>query len=123
MELWIGICSSLLSGLIGVAISTFYYRRFEKKKIKLEAFRRFVANRYDLKGDEFTRSLNEIYVVFNENKDVMNALSKFHQSIVQKNGDRNEKLVTLFKSMCNALEIEKSGFDEPFFMTPFNAKQ
>jgi len=52
LNFWAMILSSLLSGIVGVVISTVYYRRHEAKKIKLDTLTRVIANRYDLKGDE-----------------------------------------------------------------------
>src|SRR2546423_99109 len=46
--------SSLVSGIIGVITSLLYTRYYEKRKMKLDTLKRFAANRYDLKGDEFS---------------------------------------------------------------------
>ena len=58
------VVSSLFSGIIGVLVSSYYYRRYENRKNKFETFKRFMGNRYDLKGDAFSQALNEIFVVF-----------------------------------------------------------
>ena len=68
-EITVTIISSLISGLVGIAISTFYYRRYENRKIKMDTFKKFISNRYDLEGDPFSQSLNEIFVVFKKSKE------------------------------------------------------
>ena len=60
------VISSLISGLFGVLIANRYYRRSAIQRRKMDTTTRFFANRYHLKGDEFSRSLNEIFVVFND---------------------------------------------------------
>ncbi len=71
LNFWAMILSSLLSGIIGVVISTIYYRRHEARKIKLDTLTRVIANRYDLKGDEFSRALNEIFVIFQKSNRIV----------------------------------------------------
>ena len=67
----IAIVISLLSGLLGVIISSFYYQRFEHRRAKREVLRRLVGNRIFLtpplvteKSEDFFIALNEIFVVF-----------------------------------------------------------
>lgn len=43
VPIWVVFFSSLLSGLVGVIISTYYYLRYEKRKIKLETLRRLAG--------------------------------------------------------------------------------
>ena len=80
--LWV-IISSLLSGLIGVILSLWYYRRYENRKQKLDTFRRLLGNRFAIaitEGQEsnsehsrevFFAALNEIVVVFHDSAAVL----------------------------------------------------
>lgn len=112
------VLSSILSGLLGVFISTYYYRRHEDRKYKLSTLQKFVGNRFNLKSEAFTQSLNEIVIVFGDCKNVKLALSKFHESLG--NGKEQDALVTLFKSMCEELDVSISEFNDSFFLKPFN---
>ncbi len=115
------IISSLLSGIVGVLISTFYYRRYEKRKAKFDTLQRFSANRFDLKGDPFSRTLNEIFVIFYDSPKVISALSNYHAKV--SNGENSEdELVRLFKSMCENLYIKYEQLNDSFFLRPFNTK-
>ena len=103
------------------ALSTWQMRRFEARKVKYDTLKGFVANRYDLRGDTFTRAMNEIFVVFNKSPKVMAALSAFHRTAIA--GDaKNDELVGLFKAMCADLDVSHSQFNDSFFLQPFNPK-
>lgn len=120
-EITITIISSLLSGIVGVAISTFYYRRYENRKTKMDTFKRFFGNRYDLKSDAFSQAINEIYVVFKNSRPVMEALSQHHNAVTSNKGSEDE-LVKLFKAMCRELDLDATDFNDSFFLTPYNTR-
>jgi hypothetical protein len=113
--------SSLLSGIVGVVISTIYYRRYEKRRAKIDTFKRFFANRYDLKGDEFSRALNEIFVIFHDSSEVMAVLSEFHAKVTTKQSSEDE-LLRLHKAMCKEVRINFDRFNDSFFLKPFNTR-
>ncbi len=115
---------ALVSGLGGAIFSTIIYIRREKRKFKIDTLKKFAANRFDIKGDEFTRALNEIFIVFNDSRNVMSALSDFHQNIVSKKPNQlcEDALVKLFKELCKDVKIRKNSFNDSFFLIPFNTK-
>lgn len=115
------ITAAILSGLLALALSTWHMRRFEARKVKYDTLKKFAANRYDLKGDEFTRAINEIFIVFNKSASVMSALVAFHQTTVQR-GAANDELVALFKAMCIDLGVNYAQFNDSYFLQPFNVK-
>jgi len=120
----ITIISSLISGIIGVVISIIYHKRAEKRQAKINTLKQFVGYRYDLKGEHFTKALNEIFVVFQDSQLVLDRLSEFHEIIVS--GQKiiaNDKLVVLFKEMCKDLDIDPSKFSESLFLKAFNVKE
>ena len=118
--------SSLLSGLIAVIVSLLYYRRYEKRQTKLTTLRQFAGSRNDLKGDEFSRAINEIFIVFNDSVKVRQALKSFHQDRVAQSPVSlitNQFLIELFKAMCDDVGLKHTEFTDSFFLTPFNTKQ
>ncbi len=120
----ITIISSLISGALGVIISIAYHRRAEKRQQKLNTLKQFVGYRYDLKGEHFTKALNEIFVVFQDSEEVLNKLNKFHEIIVSKQTTlANDKLISLFKEMCKDLSIDPSKYSESLFLKAFNVKE
>lgn len=125
MSIWVAIAGWLASGLLGALISIIVYGKREKRHFKMDTLKRFAANRYDLRGEEFSRALNEIFVVFNENTQVMRALSAFHERIMarQLGGGTDDLLISLYKAMCKDVGVDYEHFNDSFFMTPFNTKQ
>ena len=115
---WV-IMSSLLSGLIGVGVSTYFYVRYEIRKSKLETLRRFAGNRYDITSHEFRRALNEIFIIFNKSRQVMITLSEFHEKTTQRY-DPEESYIKLFKAMCDDVRLPYNEFNDSFFLKPFN---
>ncbi|EPS3402314.1 DUF6680 family protein, partial [Vibrio vulnificus] len=123
------IIASLLSGLIGVGISTWYYHRHEKRKQKYEVLRQMVGSRYALTeraGPEasvaFFSSINEVSVLFHDRPKVIEALKIMHREIGTP--DRmQDNLTSLFKEMCVDLGIGNGGLNDEFFLRPFSPNQ
>jgi hypothetical protein len=116
----VGVASALLSGIVGVVISNRHYRNYEKHKMKVDTLKRLSANRFDVTGDEFSRAINEIYVVFQDSPTVLEALRDYHRSLRQP--DSLDYLVRLFKAMSRDVKINVDSFDDSFFLTPFNTR-
>ena len=115
------IISSLLSGIVGVIISAAYYRHHEKRRTKIDTFKRFFSNRYDLKGDEFSRAINEIFVVFHDSEEVISTLREYHQRVTDRQGSE-DALLKLNKAMCKDVQISFGRFNDSFFLRPFNTR-
>jgi hypothetical protein len=119
----ITIISSLISGIIGVLISIIYHKRAEKRQLKINTLKEFAGYRYDIKGEHFTKTLNEIFIVFQDSRQVLEKLSDFHEIIVlDQKMLANDKLSALFKEMCRNVDINPSKYSESFFLKPFNVK-
>jgi len=123
-NVWVMLVLSLVSGLIGAISTMVFYIRREDRKYKIDTIKRFVANRHDLQGDEFTRALNEIFVVFNKSDAVLSELQNFHDVICsqQKTNKTNDVLMSLFKTMCDDVKLNYP-LNDSFFPTPFNTKK
>lgn len=115
------IVASLLSGLLAVAVSTWHYRRHERRQAKVDTLTRLMGFRFDLRGREFSRALNEIFVVFHDSPEVLRALQEFHEVIVASQGKlANDKLVALLKAMCRGAGIDPASVNDSFYLQPFN---
>ena len=114
--------SSLLSGLIGVILSSWFYLRYEHRKQKFDTLRRLLGNRFSVtegqennsehSREEFFAALNEIVVVFHDSPIVLDALNKYHENKSQDN------LLRLFKAICKSLKVSYK-FNDSFFQKPF----
>lgn len=119
---WI-ILSSLLSGLIGVLVSTFFYHRYERRKIKFDTAKRLFGYRYSIKGDGFSNAMNEVFIVFADAPKVIKAMEDLYNTL--QSPDKllaEDKLITFLKAICNDLSIDYSTVNESFFIKTFNAK-
>lgn len=117
--------ASLLSGLVGVMISTYYYRRYERRRLKLDTFRKLLAYRHALvpgssqnTQESFFSALNEVFVVFHDSLAVIRALLTLHSEL-----NRPERLqdnvLTLFKAIGKDLGISQEAINDSFFLNPF----
>jgi hypothetical protein len=127
LSIMTAVLCSLVSGLVGALITMWMVSRREQRRFKTDTLKRFVANRNDLQGDEFSRALNEIFIVFNDVPEVMKHLGDFHAEIVsgkarQNSAVANDYLVKLFKAMCDHTKIKIDHFNDSYFLTPFNTK-
>ena len=117
--------SSILSGILGVVISTYYHNKMEKRKWKIHILEQLLGNRNDIQGEKFTEAINSVFVVFHDSKDVLKALKEFHQVILgtRTTNQANQKLLDLFKAMCKDLKIDTEPLTDNFFLQPFNIRK
>lgn len=104
-----------VGGLVGALAAAWLYAAEARKQRKADTLRRFVANRFDLAGAEFSQALNEAIVVFAGNKAVIRALDAFRVS----QSDNN--LIQLYRRMSEASGLPHRGVTSDLFLTVFNA--
>ena len=116
--------SGLLSGILAVLISGWQQHSFNVLMIKCDVLRRFVGNRYTLTeslkgqpGEPFI-ALNEIFVVYSEDQQVIAALKKMHVEIGL-SGRLIDNIVTLTKAMARAAKVPIKGLSDEFIARPF----
>ncbi len=123
-QILLTVVASLASGIIGVGISTVYYRKYEKHKMKMDTTRRLLGSRYNILGETFTQALNEAFVIFHDSPKVMKTLTEFHQVATTRQTEvANDKLVILFKVICKDVRIACRSFNDSYFLQPFNPDQ
>ncbi len=126
MDVIIVLASSIISGLLGVLISTWYYHRSEVRQEKLQIVQKLLGNRNDLKGQPFTEALNQVFVAFHDSDKVLLSLKAFYETIISipiSNELANQKLMELFKAMCEELGISTGPLTDNFFLHAFNIRR
>ncbi len=114
---------SLVSGIAGSVLTIYFQSRAEKRQLKIDTLRQFVGYRHDLTGEQFTKALNEIFVIFQDSEPVLDRLNDFHEVIVSgQKKTANNKLLSLFKEMCSDLRIDTSKYNDDLFLKSFNGK-
>ncbi|MCG9712913.1 hypothetical protein L1D29_08805 [Shewanella insulae] len=123
------IVASLLSGLFGVLISFRFYERLEKRKLKIETAKKLIGSRYDIGSNDFRSAMNEIFVVYADSSEVMQAMENFWEVLQIPIQHRalnaaDDKLLILLKKVCSDSGItHPKHINDAFFMRTFNAPQ
>jgi len=81
-----------------------------------------MANRYDLVGDEFSRALNEIFVVYSDSELVMASLAKHHKAVTTPGLNTEDEILTLLKAMCKEVDVSYKEVNDSFFLCPYNTR-
>ena len=117
------IVSSLISGIIGVAISTLYFYKLERHKLKLDLARRIMGNRYSISGDAFSCAMNEVIVVFADSKVVLEKMERFFEAL-QAPGKPNAEAtaVDFFKAISKASGLSQEQLNDTYLIKTFNAR-
>lgn len=123
---WIYILiSALVSGLLGIGISIWYYKRNEIRRTKFQVLKQLLGNRNDTRGQPFAEALNQVSVVFYDSRDVLIALEALHEVAVSKQRTEalmDQKLLDLFMAMCRNLKINIEPLTDDFFLHAFNIR-
>ena len=123
--IWVTVASSFGSGLVGVIVSIYYYRRYERRKVKFDTLRRLAGARYcltpeasDSSKKEFFEALNEVFVVFHDSEEVLAALEILHKDL-DIPGRLSDNLVKVFRAINRTLGIEYKTLTDEFMLRPF----
>ena len=127
MDFLIVIISSLISGILGVIISTLYYKKAERRKEKMNLIMQLFGNRYDINGDRFLDALNSIVIVFHDSDDVIKKVKALHDIASSNNSNKSEQinyaLIDLFKALVIDVKLGNKELNDSFMLNVFNNKQ
>lgn len=119
--------SSVISGILGVIISNIYYKKWERRKEKVELIKQLFGNRYDLNGDKFSEALNSIIIVFYDSDNVINKYKTFYD-VVSDNATNlnpskvNSALLDLFKALSKDVNLVNEELNDMSILKVFNVK-
>ncbi len=113
----------VFSGVVAALVTYLLQRHYKKYDIKYKVISDFFEYRYNLESDEFSCTLNKIYLVFFKNKDVVNAVDDFCNSRKLKESDAtsNSKLYKIYFYMCKSIKLEPVD-EKRFCGNVFNIK-
>lgn len=117
------VISSLISGVVGVLISTWYFYKLERHKLKLDLARRLLGNRFCISGDPFSCAVNEVIAVFADSEDVLSKLRGLYQAL-QAHGKLNAEtaLIDFLKAVCKDSGLTQDTLNDAFLIKTFNAR-
>ncbi len=121
----VAVLSSLLSGLISVLLSFFFYQRLERRKLKMDTARKLFGGKHNMAGREFQDALNEVMVVFSDSKEVIAAMEEFwtilqSPKVTLPTEVANDKLVKLMKAICLSIGIKYKTLPDAYFLRCFS---
>lgn len=117
------VIASLLSGLIGVGVSAWFFYKIERHKLKLDLTRRLLGNRYNITGDNFSCAMNEVIAVFADSQDVLQQMGKLYEAL-QAPGKPNADgaLIDFLKAVCKSSGLTQATLNDGYFIKTFNAR-
>lgn len=117
------IVSSLISGLLGVAVSTWYFYKLERHKLKLDLARRLLGNRFSISGDAFSCAMNEVIAVFADAEPVLQKMERLYEAL-QVPGKPNAEgaLIDFLKAVCKASGLTQATLNDAYLIKTFNAR-
>jgi len=115
------IITSLLSGLLGVFVSSIFYSNLEAKKIKIDTAKRLIGYRYDVNGEGFSRALNEAIIIFADNEEVVRAIGELHTAAATPGKPNiDDKLLSLLKAVCKDIDAFPKNVNDTVLLKVFN---
>lgn len=115
-EVSVTLISSLISGKSGVLISYVLFVRYEKRRVKHDVARKLFANKYDTTNPQFSEAMNEILIVFADDKRVISELKALWDAIETEPSKRttnpNDKLLSLVREVCRSVNAKHDLPDE-----------
>lgn len=117
--------SSLLSGFLGVIVSSWYYRKMERRREKMELLRTLFSARYDVSSIKFSEALNSIFIVFYDNDRVCTSVKKLLDLATDARKDKiimNSCLADLFKALLDDLNIHNKILNDTDLLRTFGEK-
>ena len=122
--IFLAVTTVILSGITAALVSSHLLKRKDERELKRDVLRRFVGNRYFLTAGRQSKSgepfiaLNEIFVVYARDREVIDAIKKMHEEIRTENR-LIDNILTLTKAMAKAAKIPISGLNDNFIEAPF----
>ena len=131
-QVLVTLLSSAISGLIGVFVSFYFFRRLENRKLKIETARKLFGSKYNMAGQDFQEAMNEVMFVFADCQGVIRAMQELWETLQTPQGGRSptapdEKLVALMKAVCKEVGVRYKNLPDAYFLrylsVPNNALQ
>ena len=124
MEYVFIVISSLLSGILGVIISAFYYSKKEKKNLQVNLITDLFGNRHKITSDDFNNSLNRVPIVFCESTLIISEYIKFHDLLTKERNSQkiNDQLFYFLNLLVKHTKLSKNGFNDEVILRVYGIK-
>ena len=122
--IFLAVITVILSGITAALVSSYFQKRKDERELKRDVLRRFVGNRYFLTAGQQSESgepfiaLNEIFVVYAQDREVIDAIKKMKEELDKQNR-LIDNILTLTKAMAKAAKVPINGLNDNFIVEPF----
>lgn len=117
------IIASLLSGIIGVAVSSWFYYKLERHKLKVDLAKRLLGYRFSISGDNFSCAMNQVIAVFADSPEVLQRMERLYQALEAPGKPHAETaLVDFLKSVCKRSGLTQVTLNDGYLLKTFNAR-
>ena len=120
--------SGVFSSILTLVVTFILQKRRDAKEYKMQLFKDILAYRTDLLSGvvptgNLQKALNQIFVAYNRDKEVIQAFENLRKSVPYKKGkEDNDKilsdLIGLIKAMADNLHIDYSFSNDDLFTRP-----
>lgn len=119
----IPLVASLLSGIVGVGVSFWFFYKLERHKLKLDLARRLLGYRFSITGDNFTCAMNEVIAVFADSSEVLQKMERLYQALeTPGKPNADSALVDFLKSVCKSSGLTQATLNDGYLLKTFNAR-
>lgn len=124
----VALVSSAISGILGVVISSWFYARLERRRIKLETARKMFGSKHAISGNSFQESINEVIIVFSDSEDVVQKVQELFQVVETPLSARSPKaadeaLIELMKAICKDVGIKYKNLPDSYYLKFFGVPE
>lgn len=117
------IIASLLSGIIGVAVSSWFYYKLERHKLKVDLAKRLLGYRFSITGDDFSCAMNQVLAVFADSPEVLQKMERLYQALETPGKLHAETaLIDFLKSICKHSGLTQATLNDGYLLKTFNAR-
>lgn len=115
--------ASLVSGLVGVAVSSWFFYKLERHKLKLDLARRLLGHRFSISGDNFSCAMNEVIAVFADSPQVLEKMERLYQALETPGKPQADSaLVDFLKAVCKTSGLTQATLNDGYLIKTFNAR-
>ncbi|TSK08497.1 MAG: hypothetical protein FPO08_04085 [Geobacter sp.] len=119
----VAVLSSLVSGLIGVGVSAWFFYRLERHKLKLDLARRLLGHRFSIAGDNFSFAMNEVIAVFADSPEVLQKMQCLYESLqIAGKPNADVSLIDFLKAVCKNSGLTQGTLNDEYLLKTFNAR-
>jgi hypothetical protein len=117
------IVASLLSGLVGVGVSGWFFYKLERHKLKLDLARRLLGYRFSIIGDDFSCAMNEVIGVFADCPEVLQKMGRLYEALqTPSKPNADGALIDFLKEVCKSSQLTQATLNDGYLLKTFNPR-